>query len=345
MDESTRPASGKTGQVTSFELLYQRLEKIPPLTIAVSAPEDETILAALADATARGWIMPFLVGERENLELLLTRLELDPDTFTIEDTQSGLTAERAVQLVRSGDAHLLMKGKTPTAELLKAVLNRESGLLRSVDRAPEGEDSTSPASRILSHVAAVESPSYPRLMLFTDGGVNIEQPLPVLRDMLHNALDLSWALNTPVPNVAALALVENVTEKLPETRLARTLAQEADQGRFGRCVVEGPLALDVALSIDSADKKSIPSKIAGSTDIFLGPNITATNFMVKALMSLGGARGGGVVLGATAPIVLLIRSDSPDTRLNSITLALATVLHYSQHPDFGNSRQTSLKLN
>ncbi len=332
--------------ITSFESLYQRLEKIPPLAIAVSAPEDDTVLAALAEAAARQWVRPVLVGEKEKLELLLSGLKLDTDSFTIEDTQPGLTALRAVELVRSGKAHLLMKGKTSTAELLRAVLNRETGLVLTTDRAPEGEDSTSASSRILSHVAVMESPRYPRLMLFTDGGVNTEQPLPVLRDMLHNALDLSRALDTPIPNVAALALVENVTEKLPETRLARTLAQEADQGRFGRCVVEGPLSLDVALSAESADSKGISSKIAGSTDIFLGPNITATNFMVKALMSLGKAKGGGVVLGAAAPIVLLSRSDSPDTRLNSLALALAlaAVLHYNQHPDFSNSRQTSLKF-
>ncbi len=344
MRKPIRSTSRQTGPATSFELLYQRLENIPPLTIAVSAPEDETVLAALADAAVRGWILPFLIGEREKLELLLARLELDSDTFTIEDTQPGLTAVRAVELVRSGAAHLLMKGKTPTAELLRAVLNRESGLLRPVDRAPEAGDNASASARILSHVAVVESPRYPRLMLFTDGGVNIEQPLPVLRDMLHNALDLGRALDTPVPNVAALALVENVTEKLPETRLARTLVQEADQGRFGHCVVEGPLALDVALSAEAADSKGITSRITGSTDIFLGPNITATNFMVKALMSLGEAQGGGVVLGAAAPIVLLSRSDAPDTRLNSIALALAVVLHYNQHPGFGNSRQTSLKF-
>ncbi len=344
MSEPTRSTGRRTGQVTSFEMLYRRLEKIPPLTIAVSAPEDETILAALAEAAARQWVRPVLVGEKEKLELLLSRQALDPDTFAIEDTQPGLTAVRAVELVRSGEAQLLMKGKTPTAELLRAVLNRETGLLRPVDRAPEVEDNASAQSRILSHVAAVESPQYPRLMLFTDGGVNIEQPLPVLRDMLHNALELSRALDTPLPRVAALALVENVTEKLPETRLAQTLAQEADQGRFGRCVMEGPLALDVALSAEAAKSKGIPSEIAGRTDIFLGPNITATNFIIKALISLGGVKAGGMVLGATAPIILMSRSDSPDTRLNSIALGLAAVLHYNQHPDFGNSQQTSLEL-
>ncbi|MFB0517164.1 MAG: phosphate acyltransferase [Candidatus Neomarinimicrobiota bacterium] len=330
--------------ITSFERLYQRLERIPPLTLVVAAPEDETILAALDTAVQNQWIKPILVRQQDRLELLLSRLGLEPEPFAIEDIQPGLAAGRAVELLRSGEAQLLMKGKIPTAELLRAVLNRETGLLRPVNQRTEGEESAAAEPRLLSHVAVVESPHYPRLMLCTDGGVNIEQPLPVLRDILHNALELSRALDTPIPKVAAMALVENVTEKLPETRLAQTLAQEADQGRFGRCLVEGPLALDVALSAEAAECKGIPSKIAGKTDIFLGPNIIATNFMVKALMSVGGARGGGVVLGAITPIVLLSRSDAPDTRLNSIALALAAVLHQNQHPAFGNIRQTSLEF-
>jgi phosphate butyryltransferase len=329
--------------ITSFDTLYQRLEKIPPLSIAVASPEDESVLTALADAVERQWVNPILVGQQDKLDLLLTRLELDPAIFTIEDIQPGQAAARAVELVRSGDANLLMKGKTPTAELLRAVLSKEMGLVRP---APQDSEADGPAvaPRILSHVAVVESPNYPRLMLATDGGVNIEQTLPILRDILHNALELSHALDTRIPKVAAMALVENVTEKLPETRLAQTLVQEADQGRFGRCRVEGPLPLDVALSEESASRKGIPSQIAGRTDIFLGPSITTTNFIVKALMSLGGARAGGLVLGATAPIVLLSRADSPDTRLNSIAVALAAVMHYSKHPSFGNSRQTSLDL-
>jgi len=108
--------------------------------------------------------------------------------------------------------------------------------------------------------------------------------------------------------------------------------------------VEGPLALDVALSAEAAESKGIPSEIAGRTDIFLGPNITTTNFIIKALISLAGVKAGGIALGATAPIVLLSRSDSPDTRLNSIALGLAAVLHYSQHIDFGNNQQTSLEF-
>lgn len=326
--------------ITSFEALYQRLEKTPSLAIAVASPEDETVLQALHAAVQREWVQPILVGQRDKLELLLERLKLDPEQFTIEDTQPGATAARAVEIVRSGDAHLLMKGKTPTAELLRAVLNQEHGLMLSVRSGEGDDDEVQP--RLLSHVAIVESPHYPRLMLFTDGGVNIEQTLPVLRDILRNALDMSRALDTHTPNVAAMALVENVSEKIPETRLAQVLGQEADQGRYGRCIVEGPLPLDVALSREAAESKSIQSRIAGKTDILIGPNITATNFMVKALMTVGGARVGGVVLGASAPIVLLSRADSEDSRLNSIALALAAVLHYSRHPGFGNARQTSL---
>ena len=221
------------------------------------------------------------------------------------------------------------------------MLSKETGLVRPVSRDAD-QKGPAVAPRILSHVAVVESPYYPRLILATDGGVNIEQTLPVMRDILHNALELSYALDTRVPNVAAMALVENVAEKLPETRLAQTLVQEADQGRFGRCRVEGPLPLDVALSAEAAESKGIASQVAGQTDVFLGPSITTTNFIVKALMSIGSARGGGLVLGATAPIVLLSRADSPDTRLNSIAVALAAVMHYSKHTSFGNSPQTSL---
>ncbi len=330
--------------IISFERLYQRVENIPPLTIAVAAAEDEVVLAALIAARERGWIEPILTGERARLELMLTNLGQDPDHFQIVAAPAGRTAEAAVGLVRSGDADLLMKGKTSTAELLGAVLHPDNGLRRCEPVEPGDNSKAPPRLRLLSHVAVVESPAYHRLMLYADGGVNIEQPLPVLRDILRNTLDLSRALNIRVPRVAALALVESVTEKLPETRLARMLVKEAAHGEFGNCVVEGPLALDLALSAEAAEHKGIDSRIAGQTDIFLGPNITAVNFVVKALMSIGGARGGGLVLGATAPIVLLSRSDSPDTRLNSIALAMAASLYYGQHPSFGNSRQVAMGL-
>ncbi|MEE9464976.1 MAG: phosphate acyltransferase [Candidatus Neomarinimicrobiota bacterium] len=331
--------------ITSFERLYQRLDDVPPLTIAVPDADDETVLTALAAARERRWIEPVLVGDKTKLALMLTNMGLSPEDIQIVDQPEGQAAQTAVRLVRSGDADLLMKGRTTTADLLQAVLHPEHGLRRTEQvESAEGDQSLQSPPRILSHVAVVESPHYRRLMLFADGGVNIEQPLPVLRDILNNTLDLSRALNMRVPHVAVMALVENVTEKLPETRLARVLVKEATHGEFGNCVVEGPLALDMALSAEAAKRKGIDSRIAGQTDIFLGPNITAVNFVVKVLMSIGGARGGGMVLGAKAPIVLLSRADTPDTRQNSIALSMAAALYYSQHPSFGNSRQIGMGL-
>ncbi len=331
--------------ITSFERLYQRLEKVQPLSMVVAAADDEIVLTALSAARERRWIEPILTGERARLEMMLTSMGQDPEKFQIVEAPAGQMAAAAVGLVRSGDADLLMKGNTSQAELLEAVLHPDHGLRWSEPVALEDNNRAQPPRpRLLSHVAVVESPHYRRLMLFADGGVNIEQSLPVLRDILRNTLDLSRALNIRVPHVAAMALVESVTEKLPETRLARVLVKEAVRGEFGNCIVEGPLALDLALSAEAAQRKGVDSRIAGQTDIFLGPNITAVNFVVKALMSIGGARGGGLVLGATVPIVLLSRSDSLDTRLNSIALALAAALYYDQHPSFGNSRQIAMGL-
>lgn len=332
--------------ITSFDSLYQRLDKMLPLSIVVASAEDESVLSALGMALERGWIKPILVGEADRIKFEMEKQKLDEAQFEIIDTPRNLTAAKAVELIRSGNADVIMKGKTTTVELLKAVLNPDNGLqLRApLENKDDKPSDKAPVLRLLSHVAVVESPEYQRLLVCTDGGVNIDQSLPVLRDVLRNGLDLSRALNVIMPHVAALALVEKVTEKLPETRIAQTLAHEAGQGVFGRCVVEGPLTLDVALAREAADMKDITSRVAGKTDILLGPNITTINFMVKALMSIGKARGGGLVLGAIAPIVLLSRSDSPDTRLNSIALALAASLFYSQHPSFGNSRQLAMEL-
>ncbi len=332
--------------ITSFDILYQRLDNMLPLSIVVAAADDDSVLSALNMALERGWITPVLVGEADRIKFEMEKQKLDEAQFEIIDTPRNLSAAKAVELVRSGNADLIMKGKTTTAELLKAVLNPDNGLqLRApLEKKEDASSAKTSILRLLSHVAVVESLEYQRLLVCTDGGVNIDQSLPVLRDVLRNALDLSRALNIVMPHVAALALVEKVTEKLPETRIAQTLAQEAGQGAYGRCVVEGPLALDVALSREAADMKDITSRVAGKADILLGPNITTINFMVKALMSIGKTRGGGLVLGALAPIVLLSRSDSPDTRLNSIALALAASLYYSQHPSFGNSRQLAMEL-
>ena len=198
-----------------------------------------------------------------------------------------------------------MKGNVDTASLLKAVMHRETGLR---------------TNRYLTHVAAIESPNYDRLILTTDGGVNPTLNGTLIDSIIENALYVTDALNNIKPNIAMLALIEKVSENLPETVFAHKIAEKYSiDSRF---TIEGPIALDVALSERAAEAKHLPTKIAGQTDVFIGPNITATNFISKMLLSIGDSTGGGVIIGAKIPIILLSRSDTMQTKLNSIALGL-----------------------
>ncbi|MCK4904135.1 MAG: phosphate butyryltransferase, partial [Candidatus Marinimicrobia bacterium] len=208
--------------------------------------------------------------------------------------------------VQNGDADLLMKGNIDTAILLKAIMNKRNGFR---------------SNKYLSHIAVIESPNYKRLILTTDGGVNTILSENLLDSIIENALQVTHALNNAKPNIAMLALIEKVSDKIPETVLAHNTTElYKNDSRF---TIEGPIALDVALSAPAAKAKKINSKIAGKTDIFIGPNITATNFISKMLLSIGNSKGGGVIIGAKIPIILLSRSDIMETKLNSIALGLS----------------------
>jgi phosphate butyryltransferase len=199
-----------------------------------------------------------------------------------------------------------MKGNIDTATLLKSVMSKQNGLR---------------SNNYLSHVAVLESPNYKRLILTTDGGVNTTLSKKLLNSIIENALSVTNAFKNTKPNIAMLALIEKVSENLPETVFAHNTAERyKDDSRF---TIEGPIALDVALSATAAKAKKIISEIAGKTDIFIGPNITATNFISKMLLSIGNSKGGGVIIGAKIPIILLSRSDIMETKLNSIALGLS----------------------
>ncbi len=270
--------------ISSYEEIYDSVSGYKPIRLAVVNPQRKYILQALEQAEAKNWIKPILF-KNDNVEKALN--------------DSILT-------VQNGDADLLMKGNIDTATLLKAVMNKRNGLW---------------SNRYLSHIAVLESPNYKRLMLTTDGGVNTTLSENLLDSIIENALQVTSALKNAKPNIAMLALIEKVSEKLPETGFAHNTAERyKDDSRFN---IEGPIALDVALSGTAAKAKKIISKIAGKTDIFIGPNITATNFISKMLLSIGNSKGGGVIIGAKIPIILLSRSDILETKLNSIALGLA----------------------
>jgi phosphate butyryltransferase len=208
----------------------------------------------------------------------------------------------AVNSVLDGTCSLLMKGDIKTSILLKSVL----------------ANSKNSKKNRLSHIAVMETPKYDRLMLWTDGGVNVNLNKTIITSIIHNALKITKELKIHHPNIAMLALVEKRVSQLPETVLADEICKCFSNDLS--ITVEGPISLDVALSKYAANQKRIKSLIAGKTDVFVGPSITTINLIVKALLGLGQAKVGGIVLGWRVPIVLLSRSDDSTTRLNSIAL-------------------------
>jgi phosphate butyryltransferase len=236
--------------------------------------------------------------------------ELDLDFSGFEhhnEPDFGRAAGFAVELVRSGSADVLMKGLLDTSILLKAALSREFGIN---------------AGRLTSHVAALEVPTYHKLLFVTDAAINIAPDLAAKLDIVANAVHAARSLGIERPKVAMLAAVEKINyEKMPCTVDAAVIAQMNRRGQVQGCVVDGPLALDNAVSAESARIKGLESEVAGDADILVAPDIEAGNILYKCLIDLGGARGAGVVMGAARPIVLTSRADSAGTKLASIALA------------------------
>ena len=282
--------------ITSFNEIHKLISKYQPIRLAVVNPQKSYIFKALEKAEQENWIIPKI--------------------FTNNDPRQALYD--SINALKSNKADILMKGNIDTASLLKSVIDK-SNKLRS--------------KKYLSHVAVLESPNYPRLILTTDGGVNPNLSENNIESIIANVLDVTDALQISKPNIAMLALIEKATDKLPETIFAQQVVEKyRNDTRF---VIEGPIALDVALSARAAEAKNIKSKIAGKTDVFIGPNITATNFISKMLLSIGNSTGGGVIIGAKMPIILLSRSDSMETKLNSIALGL--LIYHNQKDTNGTN--------
>jgi phosphate butyryltransferase len=291
------------------------------VSIAVAAAQEATVLEALADACAEGIALPILVGEpgaiakaaaeaRDGMGVDVSGFEL----VAVSDPASAAAA--AVGLVREGRAQVLMKGIIDTAPLLKAALSRDTGIS---------------AGRLASHVAVIEVPTYHKLLVVTDAAINIAPDLAAFIDIINSAVEVSRSLGAVLPKVAMLAAVEKVNaDKMPCTVTGALLTQMNRRGQIKGCIVDGPLALDNAISAESARIKKIVSEVAGDADVLVAPDIEAGNILYKALIDLGQARGAGIVMGASAPIVLVSRADTADTKLASI--ALATLVGCARSP-------------
>jgi len=296
-------------QIKSFDQLLDRVKKGKRKTLAICCAEGKEIIQSAKMAQDERLLTSVLIGNRDRIETICKEVDLDLSKIEILDEQNPeLTPEVAVSLVKEKKADMLMKGKVSTAGLLKAVLDKEKGLR---------------AGKLLSHVAVVEVKNYPKLMLVTDGGMNIRPDVTKKVAILENAIEVAKKLGIHKPKAACLTAIETVNPEMPETIDASVITKMAEREDIKDVIVDGPLAFDVAVDKKSAQIKGIDSLIAGDTDIFLVPDIACGNIMVKALIYLADAKVGGIVVGGGAPIVLLSRSDTAEMRLYSMALGAA----------------------
>ncbi len=295
----------------SIDEIIEAARKAGKKRIAVAAAQEHSALEAAVDAWKHGIAEPILIGDSAAVKQVAQELNLDISPFKlIEEKDYAKAAQKAVELVKAGEADMVMKGILDTSILLKAVLNKENGLN---------------AGRLTSHVAVMQVPTYHKLLLVTDAAINIAPDLAGKIDMITNAVQVAKAIGVDNPKVALLAAVEKVNpDKMPCTTDAAVLTQMNRRGQIKGCIIDGPLALDNAVSKESARIKKIVSDVAGDADILMTPDIEAGNVLYKCLLDLAQARGAGIVVGAAKPVVLTSRADTADTKLASIALAALT---------------------
>ena len=300
----TRPLEPKGEK---YERLIARTKELPAIPTVVVHPCERTSLEGVVDAARAEIIVPTLVGPRQKIEAVAAEHGLDLSACEIvEAAHSHEAAARGVELLREARGEILMKGSLHTDELMRAVLSSGAGLR---------------TERRVSHVFAMDVASYPKPLLITDAAINIFPDLEVKRDIVQNAIDLARGLGLEEPRVAVLSAVETVNPKIPSTIEAAALCKMADRGQITGGLLDGPLALDNAISLAAARVKKIESPVAGQADILVVPDLEAGNMLAKNLTFLSGAYAAGIVLGARVPIVLTSRADSIQTRMASCAVA------------------------
>jgi phosphotransacetylase len=291
-----------------YEQLLARCRNLDPIPTAVAHPCEEHALAGAIEAAEHRLIAPILVGPAAKIEDTARRGGFDLSGARIVDTpHSHASAAKAVELVRQGQAELLMKGSLHTDELLGAVVARDTGLR---------------TARRLSHVFIMDVPTYHKVLIITDAAINIAPTLEEKVDICQNAIDLAISFGVERPKVAILAAVETVTSKMPATIDAAALCKMAERQQITGALLDGPLAFDNAISKEAADIKGIRSPVAGDPDILLAPDLESGNILAKQLSFLANADSAGLVLGARVPIILTSRADSVRSRIASSAVAM-----------------------
>ncbi len=302
--------------IKSVKDLLSAAQKGLKMNLVVAAAQDEDVLFAVCKAAEEGLVNPILVGDENAIRKIAVEQSLDLNHYEIIHVEDLTEAARvSVKLVSDGKGDFLMKGLIDTAILLKAVLDKEIGLR---------------TDRLLSHVMIYEVPHYHKLIFLTDGGMNIEPTFEDKVKITQNAIDACKAMGVETVKVAAIAAKEKVNEKMLATVDARKLQEMSERGEFGKgVIIEGPLAMDLAVSAEAARIKNFKSNIAGETDVLLVPTIEVGNGIGKTLTYLAGAESAGIIMGAKVPVVLVSRADSYEAKLNSIALG-SVIAAYSK---------------
>lgn len=296
-----------------LDLLIEKATQLKNQTVAVASAEDEEVIEAVSEAVKRNLANFLLFGDKGKILTLINEINsnlLQNSSVQIIHTNSSqLAAENAVKAVRLNEADVLMKGNIPTASILKAVLNKEYGLR---------------TGNVLSHVAVFEVDDFEQFIILTDAAMNIAPDLEQKVQITNNAVMIARKIGVEIPKVAPIAAVETVNPVMQATLDASALTVMNKRGQIKDCVIDGPLALDNAISSFAAEHKGIVSEVAGQADILIVPTIEVGNALYKSLVYFAKAKVGAVIAGAKAPIVLTSRADTAESKLYSLALALCS---------------------
>lgn len=296
--------------IKSFDELLEVVKNRPRMKLSVAAAQDEEVLIAVDSARKLGIIDAVLVGDKEKIQAIAKAVSIDITKYEIVDEKDlKQAARKAVSLVSEGKADYLMKGLIGTADLLRAVLDKEIGLR---------------TKSLLSHVMVYSVPAYHKLLFLTDGGMVTYPDLNQKIQLVNNAVKVAAALGIDPIHVAPLCAVEVINPDMQATLDAAALSKMNQRGQIKGCIIDGPLALDNAISKEAAEHKGIKSPVSGEADILLVPNIEAGNLMGKSMTYFGHAKSAGVIMGAKCPIVLVSRADTHESKLYSIALGSLT---------------------
>lgn len=294
--------------MNSFKEMILHISKAKTPNISVASAGDVRVLMAVKKAKEMNLANFNLVGDEKVIKKCAEEIKLPLNNINVIDEPDIVKAcRRAVRFVSTGESQILMKGYVHTAPLLKAVLDKEIGLR---------------TGKILSHIAVFEIEELKRFILLTDGAMNIAPTLEEKVEIINNAVEIAQALGITKPKLAAIAAVETVNTKMPATTEGALLSKMSERGQIKDVIIEGPLALDNAISVEAAKYKGIHNEVAGRADILLAPNIDVGNVLYKSLIYFAKEKVGAILGGASAPVIVTSRADKFEAKFNSIILAI-----------------------